>query len=786
MKRILLSGAILIAVGAFLVLSTAASNSGNANGTYKIELDNAFGLTSGADFKVAGVRAGTIENIDLPQGCINGDVEKCHALITVQVSQPGLGSFHSDAFCQSRPQSLIGEYFVECEPGTKGKVLAPGSTIPVSRTQSTIPADLLANIMRMPYRERLTLIINELGAAVAGRSGDLAAALRRAVPALTETDNLLNLLANDSNNIEQLTANSDSVVTALANNTTTVERFIDEANRIAIHTANQQTALRGSLQQLPTFLEQLRPSLRQLGATTDANLPVLVNLGNDANQLDRFLTDLPGFSRSARPAIKTLGQASVTGKVAVQAAQPTIAHLNQFAKPAPELAQNLAIVGHDLDDRSRAVETDPRSPHGQGYTGLEAAAPVRVQPDARDQYVRALRSPARGRRVRERDVHAVRDAGHDRPEPEELRLGVPQLLFVARAQPGRRHDDRPLEPERLRAGSGRCPAGPDRPAGNRLQVESRGCRARRDGRRQAGAQHDPGGQRDGPAGGAINRRVDPGRRRDERRRDERRRDDERAGWRYDLARAGLRAAADARADPRCPWWRRAVVGRRLERDRDRWRVDSRIVRVRVAGLGPGRPGRAGPATRPSSSSTTCLPHETRASQRIHQSRARRRGHRADDHGRRLPGLQRQPGAAVRADAGAQGRRLGRLEPRDRQRRPRGRVPDRARLGHEADRASQRAGGRGAHAPSRQVERLDPGRLKGLGRAPVAPRSEVRRDREGDLEDDHRRRRHAAALAHDDPGSARRRLQRVRREDPAGDRERPARVRQHPHRSRVRL
>ena len=56
----------------------------------------------------------------------------------------------------------------------------------------------------------------------------------------------------------------------------------------------------------------------------------------------------------------------------MQAAQPTIAHLNQFAKPTPELAQNLAIVGHDLDDRSRAVEADPRSPHGQGYTGLEA------------------------------------------------------------------------------------------------------------------------------------------------------------------------------------------------------------------------------------------------------------------------------------------------------------------------------------------------------------------------------------------------------------------------------
>ena len=162
------------------------------------------------------------------------------------------------------------------------------------------------------------------------------------------------------------------MITALANNTTTVERFIDEANRIAIHTANQRAALQGSLQRLPTFLEQLRPSLRQLGATTDANLPVLANLDSAAGELNRLLTDLPGFSRSARPALRTLGQASVTGKVAVQAAQPTITHLNQFAKPTPELAQNLAIVGHDLDDRSRAVEKDPRSPHGQGYTGLEA------------------------------------------------------------------------------------------------------------------------------------------------------------------------------------------------------------------------------------------------------------------------------------------------------------------------------------------------------------------------------------------------------------------------------
>ncbi|MGZ6579354.1 MAG: MlaD family protein, partial [Solirubrobacteraceae bacterium] len=365
MKRILISAAVLVAVGAVLVISTGGSNSNSSANTYKIELDNAFGLVSGADFKVAGVRAGTIKSIDLDQRTL-------HAVVTVHVTQPGFGAFHSDAFCQSRPHSLIGEYFVECQPGTAGKVLTAGATIPVTHTQTTIPADLLQDVMRMPYRERFTLIINELGAAVAGRSSDLQAALQRAVPALTQTDNLLRLLGNDSQTLQALTANSDAVITALANNSAQVRRFIDEADKAATDTATQQSNLQASLHKLPGFLEQLRPALQKLGAATDANLPVVSNLNAASGQLNRLFTDLPAFSRSAVPALRSLGQASVTGKTAVQAANPTITHLNQFARSTPELSGNLAIVLHDLDDRSRAVEPDPRSPNGQGYTGLEA------------------------------------------------------------------------------------------------------------------------------------------------------------------------------------------------------------------------------------------------------------------------------------------------------------------------------------------------------------------------------------------------------------------------------
>jgi virulence factor Mce-like protein len=384
MKRVLLSGALLLAVGAFVVLAGGASNSSSAGGSYKVELDNAFGLTPGTQFKVAGVPAGSVKTIEL---CEKDTQAKCqnplHAVVTVQVTQKGFGQFRSDAFCQSRPQSLIGEYFIDCQPGQRGRILPADSTIPVSHTQSTIPADLLGNVMRMPYRQRFTLIINELGAAVAGRSGDLQAALRRAVPALTQTDRLLNLLANDSSTLQSLTVNSDAVITALANNSAQVQRFIVEAKRAATDTAAQDNNLRLTLQKFPGFLEQLKPTMARLSQAAVANDPVVKNLDSAAVELHRLFTNLApcsqphqanqcGFADASRPALKSLGQASLTGTPAMIAARPTVYHLNQFAKPTPELAHNLAIVLQDLDTQQRSVEPDTRSPGGKGYSGLQA------------------------------------------------------------------------------------------------------------------------------------------------------------------------------------------------------------------------------------------------------------------------------------------------------------------------------------------------------------------------------------------------------------------------------
>jgi virulence factor Mce-like protein len=362
-KRALVIVALVGALSAYVVLT--AGFGGDEKNTYWVELDNAFGLIRGGDLKVAGVRAGQITKIEL-------DRRTKHALVGFRIDRRGFGSLRRDVHCESRPQSLIGEYFLDCLPGTSPQKLKPGARIPVQQTASTIAPDLVNDVLREPQRERLRIIVSELGAGVAGRGPELNAAIRRAIPALRETDRTLKLLGEQNQLLADLTVNADTVVGDLAANRKDVGRFVETANDTAQASAERRPQIAAGLQRLPGFLEQLQPTMKSLGKVADEQTPALQQLDAAAPQLTRFLDLLAPFAQASRPAVRSLGQASITGDKAAKAAAPTVSLLNGVAAGTPEAAKDLSIVLQHLDDRKNAIEKDPRSPGGQGYTGLEA------------------------------------------------------------------------------------------------------------------------------------------------------------------------------------------------------------------------------------------------------------------------------------------------------------------------------------------------------------------------------------------------------------------------------
>jgi ABC-type transporter Mla subunit MlaD len=363
--RRLLAVAILLAAGAAAVATTSAGSGAPERGQYTVELDNAFGIVEGADVKVAGVRAGRVTGMRV-------DRRSRRALVDFTIDKPGFGSMRTDAFCETRPQSLIGEYFIDCRPGTEPKRLKPGATIPVEQTASTIPVDLINNIMRRPYRERLGILIDELGAGVGGRASDIQETLARAVPALRETDRVLAILADQNQTLANLTRDADTVIGDLAANRRNVGRWVTETRQTAAASAERRQQIAESLRRLPTFLRELEPTMTKLGRAADAQSPALADLNASAGQLATLLENLPDFADASRKSFKSLAELGRDGRPALDAARPTIDQLNRFSTDTPELANNLGFVVDDLDDRGRAVEKDPRSPGGQGYTGFEA------------------------------------------------------------------------------------------------------------------------------------------------------------------------------------------------------------------------------------------------------------------------------------------------------------------------------------------------------------------------------------------------------------------------------
>jgi phospholipid/cholesterol/gamma-HCH transport system substrate-binding protein len=365
MPRWLLISIAVALVGAWAttIALTAGGRSGPQPHTYRVELDNAFGLTDGSDVKLGGVRAGIIDGLGLDQ-------RTRRAIVGIKLSLPGFDSMRRDAFCQVRPQSLIGEYFLDCQPGN-GRALPAGGLIPVRQTGSAIGFDLLSTALRKPNQDRLRLLLGELGAGVASRGPALNEALRRALPALRETNRVLRVLGQENRTLADLVHNGDRALTGVDRRRQDVARFVKEAGDTARISARRRSALSEQWRRYPGFLDQLTPAMRDLGTASDAQAGALRQLTAGAGRLKTFFDRLGAFSAASKPAIASLGRAAKTGRVTAHDAKPALAELADASRHAPELAKNAAIVFEHIDDRANAAEVDPRSPGGQGYTGIE-------------------------------------------------------------------------------------------------------------------------------------------------------------------------------------------------------------------------------------------------------------------------------------------------------------------------------------------------------------------------------------------------------------------------------
>ena len=322
----------LALLGGALVIAWPAR--GGDGGDYKVRafFDNGSFLVPDEEVRVAGATVGTIDSVDVSREDEVVSLEDGPraipgtAIIVLKIEDDGFKDFRADASCLIRPQSLIGEKFVDCTP-TQPR--APGSPpppeleeisegergegqrlLPVENNGKSVDIDLVQNIMRYPYRERFRLILNELGAALAGRGEDLGEIVDRANPALRQTDRVLAILAQQNRQLADLAANGDAVLEPLARERESVTGFISNANVAAEATAERSDDLEAGLSKLPRTLREVRLTMKELQAFGRQGTPLFVDLNAVAPDLNRATQKLPAFARAATPALESLGDAA--------------------------------------------------------------------------------------------------------------------------------------------------------------------------------------------------------------------------------------------------------------------------------------------------------------------------------------------------------------------------------------------------------------------------------------------------------------------------------------------
>lgn len=359
----------LIALGlvaAVVVVVLLLSGGGNGNGyVVRAIFDSGGFMVKGEQVRVAGANVGTIESVDVSMpgettAYRNGKgvAVPGKAVIRMKITDPGFQDFRQDANCEIRPQSLIGEKFIDCNPTMPR---APGSPappslkqipdgepgageylLPLGRNTTSVDPDLINDIQTLPYAQRFRLIFNELGAGLAGRGKDIETIVKRANPILRDTDRLFGILSAQRDQLAQLASDSDEILGPLARNRAHFAGFLANAGAAGQASSERGAELEEAFHKFPQFLREFRLTMRSLQGFSDAAAPVFAELGRAAPSLTDATRTLTPFSEATTVALKSLGSAGEAAGPIFAEADPVVRKAGELAKSGVSPTSNLA------------------------------------------------------------------------------------------------------------------------------------------------------------------------------------------------------------------------------------------------------------------------------------------------------------------------------------------------------------------------------------------------------------------------------------------------------------
>jgi len=254
--------------------------------TYYADFSEAGGLKSGDEVRIAGVRVGKVDSIELD-----------HGKVKVGFKIKTDSGFGTQTGAAIKVKTLLGDMFLDLEPAGSGQ-LAGGETIPVSRTES--PYDVvqafsgLANTAGKIDTKQLASALTTL------------ADLTRTTPksfrdALDGVSRLSTNLAKKDKRINTLLKNLDTVTTTLDERDDDLVALMKDASTLFSALVERRTAIHNLLvstrqlsQQLSSLIDR---SKKDLAPALDNLEGVVGVLNKNEDNIDEMLRVMAPFYR---------------------------------------------------------------------------------------------------------------------------------------------------------------------------------------------------------------------------------------------------------------------------------------------------------------------------------------------------------------------------------------------------------------------------------------------------------------------------------------------------------
>lgn len=282
--------AIVIAVIIFQRASAPASY------LLRIPIQDASGIYPGSNVTIAGVTVGTVRNVSLaPDG---------EAMITAGLD-PAFAPVHTDATAQIRPESLLGEMYVDLSPGTSGPTLPSGATLPQLQVNRSTDLQQVFNTFDQPTRAKLQTLIDELGGGLTSTGGQLNQAIPAGKTDIGDLAAITSTLNSRSQELQVVITTLNTVTTELARSDRRQQLglLIQSSQQLLANLRREQAQMQQAivaadyaLGNLNQGLQGTAPALAGIAATLpgtvqDANL-LLAPLGTSASTLIPQLSNL--------------------------------------------------------------------------------------------------------------------------------------------------------------------------------------------------------------------------------------------------------------------------------------------------------------------------------------------------------------------------------------------------------------------------------------------------------------------------------------------------------------